>query len=75
MLDKVFRQGGAYLNDIGTGVVTKVGSLPNYGREVTRMTNFEIFMVVLGVVDTLTALGSFVVALLSFLRKRKTKQK
>ena len=38
------------------------------------MTNFEIFMVVLGVVDTLTALGSFVVALLSFLRKRKTKQ-
>ncbi len=39
------------------------------------MTDFEIFMIVLGVVDTLTVLGSFVVALLSFLSKRKVKRK
>lgn len=39
------------------------------------MTDFEIFMVVLGVVDTLTAIGSFIIALLDFFRKRKAKRK
>ena len=40
-----------------------------HGREVALMTSFEIITIVLGIVDTLLALGSFVVALLTWFRK------
>ena len=46
--------------------------LPDYiGREVACMTVFETIMVVLGAVNALTAFGSLLVALFSFLDKRK----
>lgn len=46
--------------------------LPDYiGEGVAYMTVFETIMVVLGVVNALTAFGSLLVALFSFLDKRK----
>ncbi len=39
------------------------------------MTVFETYMVVLGLIDTLIALGTLLIALLNFLRKRKSKHK
>ena len=39
------------------------------------MTVFETCMVVLGVISSLISLGSLFIALLSFLDKRKNKQK
>ena len=39
------------------------------------MTVFETFMVVLGVMDTLIAFGSLLIALLNFLDKRNNKHK
>ena len=46
--------------------------LPEYiGREVACMTVFETIMVVLGVVNALIAFGSLLIALFSFLEKRK----
>ena len=46
--------------------------LPEYiGREVAFMTVFETIMVVLGVVNALIAFGSLLIALFSFLEKRK----
>ena len=38
------------------------------------MTVFETYMVVLGLIDTLIALGTLLIALLNFLLKRKEKR-
>lgn len=37
------------------------------------MTVYEIFMIILGVIDVLIALGMLLIALLTFLQKRKDK--
>ncbi len=47
----------------------------NLGREVVRMTAYEITMIVLRVIDTLISLSSLIIALLTFLKKRDSKQK
>ena len=47
----------------------------NLGREVVRMTAYEITMIVLRVIDTLISLGSLIIALLAFFKKKKKKQK
>lgn len=50
--------------------------LPEYkGREVARMTVYEIVMVVLGVIGALISLSKLVIALLNFLDKRNSKRK
>ena len=43
------------------------------GKGVVRMTAYEIVMVVLGILGLLIAFGGFIVALLTFLDKRKRK--
>ena len=44
------------------------------GREVARMTVYETFMVVLGVIGLLISLGMLVIALLNFLDKRNKRK-
>lgn len=45
---------------------------PEYiGREVAQMTDYEIIMILLGVLALLNSFGGFIIALLTFLDKRK----
>lgn len=50
--------------------------LPEYiGREVAHMTDYEILMIVLGVIGLMISFGGLLIALLNFLDKRNGKRK
>jgi hypothetical protein len=50
--------------------------LPEYiRREVAQMTTYEIISICIGVLAVLIAFGSFVIALLTFLDKKRNKRK
>lgn len=61
------------------GTHDRGGSLPSpftglpesKGREVVHMTAYETVMVILGISGLLISFGSFLLALLAFLKKRK----
>ena len=46
-----------------------------YGREVTRMSDYELLMIMLTILALLFTACGFLMALLSFLDKREKKQK
>lgn len=47
--------------------------LPEYiGREVAHMTAYEIIMIFLGILGLLVSFGGLIIALLTFLDKRKS---
>lgn len=49
---------------------------PEYiGREVVRMTAYEIIMIFLGIIGLLISFGGLLIALLTFLDKRNKRKK
>ncbi|MCD7907534.1 MAG: hypothetical protein LUH04_07620 [Clostridium sp.] len=53
----------------------KTGSPEYIGREVVRMTAYEIIMIFLGIIGLLISFGGLLVALLTFLDKRNKQKK
>lgn len=53
----------------------KTGSPEYIGREVVRMTAYEIIMIFLGIIGLLISFGGLLIALLTFLDKRNKRKK
>jgi len=53
----------------------KTSLLEYIGREVAHMTDYEIITIFIGILALLMSFGSFVIALLIFLKKRNKRKK
>lgn len=53
----------------------KTGPPEYIGREVVRMTAYEIIMIFLGIIGLLISFGGLLIALLTFLDKRNKRKK